>query len=75
MIMKKFIAPIATLLLPVTGFAYMGGPRTDGGAWDAMGYMMQDYGLHGFFAFLVMIIWGMVGILAIVWLWKQINSK
>jgi len=47
---------------------------TDSGPWDGMGYMMQGSGLWGTLYLLLIIIWGVVGVLAAVWLWKQINK-
>ncbi|KKW22047.1 MAG: hypothetical protein UY65_C0033G0013 [Parcubacteria group bacterium GW2011_GWA2_51_12] len=57
----------------ILGFSGIGMMGTDRGAWDGMGYMMQGSGLWGGLYLLLIIIWGVVGVLAAIWLWKQIN--
>ena len=71
---NKYAQIKLTQMKKILGFSGIGMMGTDSGPWDGMGYMMQGSGLWGTLYLLLIIIWGVVGVLAAVWLWKQINK-
>ncbi len=66
--MKKIFG-IATVLALVAPF--IASANVMGG--DGYRYGMMEF--HGVFMFITWAVWLTVGILAAVWLWKQINKK
>ena len=71
---NKYAQIKLTQMKKILGFSGIGMMGTDSGPWDGMGYMMQGTGLWGTLYLLLIIIWGVVGVLAAIWLWKQINK-
>ena len=79
--MKKYILilPVFLIALPWFAFAHgIGGLSDDTSSIDMMRWGMIGGGWFGLWTFIVMLgvlVWLIVGILAAVWLWRQISKN
>ncbi|MEX0877711.1 MAG: hypothetical protein WDZ40_02485 [Candidatus Spechtbacterales bacterium] len=81
--MKKTFIFVTNFFLafPMFTLAHTEDTYSDGGSFHMMdwhmgnGVGMMGGGVFGFFALLTWLVWLVVGILAVVWLWQDINRK